>query len=381
MIDRAILKAHVQRALERSRIVMLIGPRQCGKTTLAREFLSPTDVNYFDLEDPRAHARLQAPMSALESLNGLIVIDEVQRMPELFPILRVLADRAPLPARFLVLGSATMDWLQQSSESLAGRIEVIDMGGFTLGELGADAMLAHWLRGGLPPSYLAANDADSIVWRNQFMNAVVERDLPLLGIGAQSGLLRRFWNMLAHYHAQSWNASELAASLQISQRDTRRYLDALQGVHMLRVLQPWFENLGKRQVKTPKIYMRDSGLFHALLNIGSDVDLQNHPKSGASWEGYALEETIRRLELREVYFWGSSGGAELDMFALHQGMRLGVEFKRVDAPRLTPSMRSALEDLKLDKLLVVYPGPLRYPIAERVEAVPLVQLANPVFAI
>jgi predicted AAA+ superfamily ATPase len=377
MIQRHRLKQKIAVALGRSRVVALIGPRQCGKTTLAREFVPANSINYFDLEDPRGADRLNEPMLALEDLSGLVVIDEVQRKPELFPVLRVLADRAPLPAHFLVLGSATLNWLRQSSESLAGRIEVIEMGGFSLEEIGAAALSAHWLRGGLPPSFLAATDADSLIWRTQFMSAIVERDLPMLGVGAPAALLRRFWNMLAHYHAQTWNASEISAALQISPKAARNYLDALEGAHMARQLQPWFENLGKRQVKSPKVYIRDSGLYHALMNIGTPYELLNHPKSGASWEGYALEEAIRALSLQQVYYWGTSGGAELDLFALHDGKRIGIEFKRVDAPRLTPSMRSALGDLKLDQLLVVYPGPLRYPIAERVEAVPLTALASP----
>ncbi len=380
MISRDRLQQQIANALERSRVVALIGPRQCGKTTLARQFVPANSINYFDLEDPRAEARLSEPMSALEELTGLIVIDEVQRKPDLFPVLRVLADRVPLPARFLVLGSATLNWLQQSSESLAGRLEVIEMGGFGLNEVGSSALSTLWLRGGLPPSFLAASDGDSMVWRNQFVNAVVERDLPMLGVGAPAALLRRFWNMLAHYHGQTWNATEISTALQIGQKATRHYLDALEGVHMVRQLQPWFENLGKRQLKSPKIYIRDSGLYHALMAIGTEFELLNHPKSGASWEGYAMEEVIRALSLRQVYYWGTSGGAELDLFALHEGKRIGIEFKRVDAPRLTPSMRSALSDLKLDKLLVIYPGSLRYPIAERVEAVPLTLLASPDFA-
>lgn len=380
MIARDVLRMQIASALGRSRIVALIGPRQCGKTTLARLFVPANSINYFDLEDPRTQARLSEPMSALEMLSGLVVIDEVQRKPDLFPALRVLVDRTPLPARFLVLGSATMDWLQQSSESLAGRLEVIEMGGFSLNEVGSGALSTLWLRGGLPPSFLAASDVDSMVWRNQFVGAVVERDLPMLGVGAPAALLRRFWNMLAHYHGQTWNATELSTALQIGQKTTRRYLDALEGVHMVRQLQPWFENLTKRQLKSPKIYIRDSGLYHALMAIGTEFELLNHPKSGASWEGYAMEEVIRALSLHQVYYWGTSGGAELDLFAFHEGNRIGVEFKRVDAPRLTPSMRSALSDLKLDKLLVIYPGSLRYPVTERVEAVPLTLLASPDFA-
>jgi hypothetical protein len=371
VIERKRLKAQIDTALRRSRVVALIGPRQCGKTTLAREYVASNSINYFDLESPRSAARLEEPLSALENLTGLVVIDEVQRQPDLFPILRVLADRDPLPAHFLVLGSATLNWLQQSSESLAGRIEVIEMGGFSLEEVGAAAQTVHWLRGGLPLSFLAQSDDDSFVWRESFMQAVVERDLPILGVGTPAPTLRRFWGMLAHYHAQIWNASAVATAMQISQPTARRYLDVLEGVHMIRQLQPWHENLSKRQIKSPKIYVRDSGIAHALLNIRTRYDLEHHPVVGASWEGYALEEVIRALRLRDVYFWATSNGAELDLFALKDGKRLGFEFKRVDAPRMTPSMRTALADLKLDSLQVIYPGDLRYTMGERVEAVPL----------
>ncbi len=375
MIERKRLKTQIETALRRSRVVALIGPRQCGKTTLAREYVPANSINYFDLENPRSASRLEEPLSALENLTGLVVIDEVQRQPDLFPILRVLADRTPLPAQFLVLGSATLHWLQQSSESLAGRIEVIEMSGFSLEEVGVAAQMQHWLRGGMPLSFLSSSDGDSFAWRESFMQAVVERDLPILGVGTPAPVLRRFWGMLAHYHAQTWNASAVATAMQISQASARRYLDVLEGVHMIRQLQPWHENLSKRQVKSPKIYVRDSGIAHALLNIRTEVDLVHHPLVGASWEGYALEEVIRAFGLRDVYFWGTSGGAELDLFALKDGKRLGFEFKRVDAPRMTPSMRTALSDLKLDSLSVIYPGNLRYPLGERVEAVPLSELA------
>jgi uncharacterized protein len=376
MIQRKQLRAAVADALARGRIVALIGPRQSGKTTLARTFVDPSAAHYFDLEDPRSAQRLAEPVLALERLTGLVVIDEVQRMPDLFPILRVLADRDPLPAKFLVLGSAAMDWMRQSSESLAGRIEVIEMSGFTRAEVGDGHDIDHWSRGGMPRSFLAATDADSLIWRNQFMNAVIERDLPILGINASAPVLQRFWRMLAHYHAQTLNVSELATALQISQRHVRLYLDALEGVHMVRRLQPWHENMGKRQVKSPKIYIRDSGLYHALMDIETPERLFSHPKVGASWEGYALETLISAFSLRQVYFWGSTGGAELDLFSPLGNRRIGFEIKHVDAPKLTRSIQIALADLKLDHLFVVYPGPHRYPIAERVEAIPLAQLTS-----
>ena len=376
MLERKRLSRQIETALQRSRIVALIGPRQCGKTTLARQFVPANDINYFDLENPRSANRMEEPLLALENLTGLVVIDEVQRQPNLFPILRVLADRDPLPARFLVLGSATLQWLQQSSESLAGRIEVIEMSGFSLEEVGETAQMTHWVRGGLPLSFLGQSDVDSFAWRESFMQAVVERDLFILGVGTPAPTLRRFWNMLAHYHAQIWNANAIATAMQISQPTARRYLDVLEGVHMIRQLQPWHENLSKRQVKSPKIYVRDSGIAHALLNIRNDYDLVHHPLVGVSWEGYALEEVIRAFGLRDVYFWATNGGAELDLFALKDGKRLGFEFKRADAPRITPSMRIALADLKLDSLRVIYPGNQRYPLGEQVEAVPLTALAR-----
>jgi len=376
MVERRRLKAQLKTSLRRSPIVALIGPRQCGKTTLAREFVPADSMNYFDLENPRSASRLDEPLTALEGLTGLVVIDEVQRKPDLFPLLRVLADRERLSAQFLVVGSATLDWLRQSSESLAGRLEVIEMSGFSLEEVGAAALAVHWLRGGLPRSYLAHSAEDSIAWRESLMQALVERDLPMLGVGTPAPMLWRFWGMLARYHAQLWNASAIARTLQISQPSARRYLDALVGVCMIRQLQPWQADLKKRQKKTPKIYVRDSGIAHALLNIQTDDDLVHHPLIGASWEGYALEETIRALNLRDVYFWATTNGAELDLFALKGGERLGFEFKRADAPRLTPSMRSALNDLKLDSLRVIYPGSLRYPLGERVDVVPLAELGT-----
>jgi hypothetical protein len=358
-------------AVERSRVVALLGPRQCGKTTLARQFVPPDSTTYFDLEDPLSLAQLDEPMTALRDLTGLVVIDEVQRRPELFPILRVLADRTPLPARFLILGSAAPDLLRQSSESLAGRMETVPLSGFSIADVGMSAHEVHWLRGGFPLSFLATSDSNSVAWRKSFIQTLLERDIPSLGLGTPAPTLFRFWTMLAHYHGQVWNAAEPARSLGIGETSVRRYLDLLEGVYMVRQLRPWHENLKKRQVKSPKVYIRDSGLLHQLLGIRTLPELLSHPKCGASWEGYVIEEIITRVQPDEVYFWATHAGAELDLLLFKDGRRFGVEIKRADAPRLTPSMRTALGDLRLDRLVVVYPGERRYALAERVEVVPL----------
>jgi predicted AAA+ superfamily ATPase len=377
VIERRSLTAHIQAALQRSRIVALIGPRQSGKTTLAQTFVAPDSVNYFDLEDPVNDARLEEPMTAFRPLQGLVVIDEIQRRSALFPLLRVLADRQPLPAQFLILGSASPSLMQAASESLAGRLETIQISGFSLAELGSEVMTAHWLRGGFPLSYLAANDPDSLTWRKNFIQTFLERDLPQWGISIPAATLLRFWNMLAHYHGQIWNGAEAARSFGISEMTARRYLDILEGVFMIRLLQPWHANLHKRQVKSPKMYFRDSGLLHYLLGIRKELDLYTHPKIGASWEGYAIEETIKALAPDEAYFWRTYNGAELDLLLLKDGRRIGVECKRMDAPRLTLSMRTALSDLKLDDLIVLYPGDRIYTLVDRIQVIPITQLADP----
>lgn len=371
MIKRSQLLETIRRSLRRSRVVALVGPRQCGKTTLAREIVAPASANYFDLEDPINLARLTEPMTALAGLRGVVVIDEVQRRPELFPVLRVLADRRPLPARFLILGSASPELLRQSSESLAGRLETIPLSGFSLAEVGASALNRHWLRGAFPRAFLARSNAESMLWRRQFIHTFLERDLPQFGISIPASTLLRFWTMLAHYHGNVWNAAEPARSLGISEPTVRRYLDLLTGLFMVRQLQPWHENLRKRQVKAPKIYLRDSGLLHQLLGIGTDRDLFVHPKYGASWEGYAIEETLKVVQPDEAYFWATHQGAELDLLLIKDGRRLGVEIKRMDAPTLTPSMRIALDDLKLEQLVVLYPGTISYTLAERITVLPL----------
>jgi predicted AAA+ superfamily ATPase len=376
MIDRVTDAEWIRTALKRSRIVALLGPRQCGKTTLARRFVPASSLNYFDLEDPASLSRLAEPDTALGPLRGLVVIDEIQRRPDLFPLLRVLADRKPLPARFLILGSAAPDLLRQSSESLAGRIETVALEGLRLSDLGARSQSRHWLRGGFPLAFTARTEADSLAWRRDFLQTFLERDLPQLGVTIPSIALRRFWNMVAHNHGQIWNAAELARALAINESTVRRYLDLMSGVFMLRQLPPWLENLAKRQVKAPKIYVRDSGLLHALLGISSARDLEHHPKVGASWEGYAVEEVLKSVRPDEAYFWATHQGAELDLLLFKRGRRIGVECKRADAPAMTRSMHIAMEDLKLDELRVVYPGQRQYALARNVVVVPLAQLVD-----
>lgn len=376
MIERRQAMLKIRRALRRSRVVALIGPRQCGKTTLAAQIVEPRSLNYFDLEDTRSLGRLAEPKTALEKLRGIVVIDEVQHRPDLFPILRVLADRRPLLSRFLVLGSASPNLLRQSSESLAGRLEVIELAGFSIAETGAKSLDRHWLRGGFPLSFLARSLKDSNIWRRQFLQTFVQRDIAQLGFNIPAPALLRFWSMLAHYHGSVWNAAEPARSLGISEPTVRRYLDLLTGLFMVRQLAPWYENLGKRQVKAPKIYVRDTGLLHQLLGIQSERDLLTHPKCGASWEGYGIEEVLKIVEPDQAYFWRTHQGAELDLLILKEGRRFGVEIKRADAPTLTRSMRVALADLKLEHLTVLHPGDLRYSISDRVSAVPLSVLST-----
>lgn len=378
LLLRTSLEAAVARALARSRAVVLVGPRQSGKTTLAQRLLGVESPGYFDLENPVDLARLDEPVTALQHLEGLIVIDEVQRRPALFPALRVLVDRRDTPGQYLLLGSASPALLQQAGESLLGRIEVIEVSGFDLSEVcpptgpwrpaTADRL---WLRGGFPRSFLAASDEDSLAWRQQAIARHVESDLPQLGIGIAAPAMLRFWRMLAHVHGTIWSAADPARSLGVAESTVRRYLDALTHTLMVRQLPPWHANLAKRQVKSPKVYVRDSGLLHALLNLRRMDDLLAHPRCGASWEGFALEQTLRIAQPDEAYFWATHQGAELDLLMLRGRQRIGVEFKRSDAPTLTRSMHIAIDDLGLDALFVVYPGAHRYALATGVEAVPL----------
>ncbi len=374
LVERLELLDRIRKSLKRSPVVALIGPRQCGKTTLARNLAGTPAGGYFDLERPTDLARLDQPTTALERLRGLVVIDEVQRRPDLFPVLRVLADRARTPARFLVLGSASPELIRQGSETLAGRVAFVEMGGFELGEVGAGALERLWIRGGFPRSFLARSAADSASWREDFMRTFLERDLNAMGIGVPASALRRLWMMIAHYHGQIWNASEIGRSLGEAHTTVRRHLDLLTGALVVRQLPPWFENIGKRQIKSPKVYVRDSGLLHALLGVQSRSALEGHPKSGASWEGFVLEQAIAVAGERNAYFWGTQAGAELDLLLTIGGRRIGVEMKYADAPTLTRSMHVARADLQLDRLYVVYPGQERYALEDWAEVVPVAAL-------
>ncbi len=378
MLKRTDLELSVRTALGRSRAVVLNGPRQSGKTTIARTFLSRDSPNYFDLENPLHAQRLAQPQETLSQLQGLVVIDEVQRSPGLFPLLRTLIDRSDAPGQYLLLGSASPLLLRQTGESLLGRIETVEVSGFNLqevcgvdGHYSSDAATRLWLRGGFPRAYLAGSDQDSLAWRAGAIASHVEVDLPQFGVNVAPPAMLRFWRMLAHYHGQIWTASDPARSLGVSEPTVRRYLDTLTQTLMIRQLQPWHENLGKRQVKAPKIYFRDTGLLHALMVASTLPELLVHPRCGASWEGFALEQVLRLAKPDEAYFWATHQGAELDLLMLKGQQRVGVEFKRADAPRLTPSMRIAMHDLKLDSLYVVYPGAQRFSLSAGVEAVPL----------
>jgi len=376
MIKRKQWQSQIEGTLSRSRISILAGPRQCGKTTLARQFVPEDSANYFDLEDPLSLARLDEPITSLGALQGLIVIDEIQLRPDLFPLLRVLVDRSTFQGQFLILGSATGDLLRQSSESLAGRSETLYLRGFDLLELGIDRQPQHWLRGGFPRAYLAASNGDSLKWRKDFIQTLLERDFPQWGVRVAATALWRFWTMLAHYHGQTWNAAEFARAMGLGESTVRRYLDLLSDAFMLRQLQPWHANINKRQVKSPKVYVRDSGLLHQLLGINDEDDLLTHPKIGASWEGYAIEEVLAAEQAEEAWFWATHQGAEIDLILKKEGKTHGVECKRSDTPKMTPSIRSALEDLALDSIAIVYPGDKRFRLSDQVEAVPLSAIAE-----
>lgn len=375
-VPRPVCLRRAETALARNPITALIGPRQCGKTTLARQLAGREPHNYFDLEVPSDWERLRNPMTALQPLKGLVVIDEVQRDPHLFPVLRVLADRQPLPARFLLLGSASPDLIRHSSESLAGRVAFVEMTGFGLDEVGGDSLRGLWWRGGFPRSFLAETDEASRAWRDNFIQTFLERDIRGFGVQVPPVTLRRLWSMLAYYHGQIWNASEISRALGQSHPTVKRHLDILTGALMVRQLSPWFENLSKRQIKSPKVYLRDSGVLHELLGIESFGRLEGHPKLGASWEGFVIEEALRVVGERQAYFWATQSGPELDLVLFTNGRRIGIEVKYSDAVSMTRSMHVAMSDLKLDALYAVHPGTDAYPIGERAEAIPVTALSN-----
>jgi uncharacterized protein len=366
----------LQEAFRTSKVVAILGPRQCGKTTLARQYFAKQQglkSQYFDLENPIDLLRLQDPMLALQDFEDLIVIDEIQKVPELFSVLRVLVDQTEKKQRYLVLGSASRELIQQSSESLAGRIHYIELTPFSYPE--AHNLEQLWVRGGFPLAYLAESESDSNRWRLDYVRTFLEQDIPNLGIKIPAENLRRFWMMLAHYHGQLLNATELGQALDISRVTVQKYLDILTGTFMVRQLSPWYENIGKRQVKSKKIYFRDSGVFHTLLNIATKQDLLVHPKLGASWEGFALEAVTRHLQVNgyDCYFWSTHQQAELDLLIVKGSDRLGFEFKFSKTPKLTRSIQSILEDLQLKKITIIYPGDVIIRLTKEITCIGLEQ--------
>ena len=369
MISREAYLEAISTGFRRSPIVSILGPRQCGKTTLARQFMqsqTAEQVSWFDLESPKDLTRLQNPELTLSKCKGWVVLDEIQHLPTLFPVLRVLADRPDTPARFLILGSASPQIVRASSESLAGRVAFVDLSGFTLAEVGTEYQEQLWMRGGFPLSFFAASDADSYAWREDFVRTFLSTDLPALGLSVPTANIRRFWYMLAHYHGQTWNGSEVGRSLGLDHKTVNRYLDVLAGAYLIRQVSPWFENISKRQVKAPKIYLRDTGLLHTLLGIQSEEALMTNPKLGASWEGFVIEQLVMQCPRAETYFWGTHSGAEVDLLIRKGPGFLGIEVKRNESPSVTPSMRSAIETLRLEELWVIYPGEASFSLTEQI---------------
>lgn len=373
MINRQKEIKTILRMLKINPVVGIIGARQVGKTTLAHHVVRycRRGAAFYDLENPEDVPRLREPMLALKGLKGIIVIDEIQRLPGIFPVLRVLSDRQGASARFLVLGSASPELLRQGSETLAGRIAYHELGGFSLEEAGIDNYLRLWRRGGFPRSYLASSEAASYDWRRGFIQTFLERDIPQLGINIRSATLHRFWSMLAHYHGQVWNASEFGRSFGVADTTVRNYVDILSSALVVRQLQPWHENISKRQVKSPKVYIKDSGILHALLGIKSSLDLEKHPKVGASWEGFVIEQLIRHAGFRkeECFFWATHGGAELDLLVVMGSKRLGFEIKLTSSPQVSPSMRIAVSDLKLKQLYIIHAGEESFQLEQKIKAV------------
>ncbi len=375
-VDRELAARRIQRSFLVHPAVAVVGPRQCGKTTLARALFdeAPEKDRYFDLEDPVDRRRLATPMQTLAPLRGFVVIDEIQRQAELFEILRVLCDRREAPVRFLVLGSASPALARGASETLAGRAGQVRLSGFDLTEVGGagpGGWRKLWLRGGFPRSFLAGDDDLSALWRQSFVETFLDRDIPQFGVSLPAEALRRFWMMVAHHHGQVWNAAEFARAIGSGQAAARRYLDILVAAQVARVLPPWHENLKKRQVRAPKVYIRDSGLLHTLLDLPSADRLAGHPKVGASFEGFAVEQVLSCMQPSNAHFWATHGGAELDLMIVSGGRRHGFEFKYSDAPGTTKSMRSALADLRLDRLWVIYPGDRSYELDERISVLPV----------
>lgn len=374
MLDRPAALARLANAVRRSPVTALLGPRQCGKSTLARRFAEGREATFFDLESPVDVARLANPELYLGSLRGLVILDEIQALPDLLPVLRVLSDRPRKPARFLVLGSASPAIVRGASETLAGRVEFVELGGFDLAEAGPRRWERLWGRGGFPRSFLARSEADSLAWREGFVRTFLERDVPQLGIGIPAAALRRFWTMLAHSHGQTWNGSDIGRSMGLTDKTVRSYLDLLTGTYMVRQLQPWFENVAKRQVKAPKIYFRDTGVLHHLLSLPDRSALLGHPGVGASFEGFVIEQILGSVDPVDAYFWATHGGAELDLLLVMGGRRYGVEIKLAEKPDISRSMRVAMEDLGLAHLYVVYPGRHVFPLEERITAFPVASL-------
>jgi predicted AAA+ superfamily ATPase len=375
-LERKTYTDRLRVAIQRSPATVLLGPRQCGKTTLARKIALETKSHFFDLESPKDLLRLQNPERALEKLTGLVVLDEVQSRPDLFPVLRTLIDRSSVSASYLLLGSASPTLLRNAGETLAGRIEFVDLHGFDIAETGSANIQENWVRGGFPRSFLADSDDDSAHWREGFIRTFLQRDLPQFGIQVPEPTMRRFWTMLSHTHGQVLNSSGLARSMGMTDKTIRQYVDHLEQTYMVRVLPPWFENLKKRQVKAPKIYIRDSGILHTLQSISSSDQLDTHPLIGASWEGFAIEQIIRIHALTQVYFWATHASAELDLFVLHRGKRFGFEMKSTESPRVHRSMRTACQDLNLDHLYVIYPGQERAELDTNITAVGLQDIAG-----
>lgn len=373
MIDRPEYSMRLATQLHENPAVAMLGPRQCGKTTLARTL---NFEDFFDLESPKDLARLTAPEIALSRAQGLVVIDEVQRKVELLEIIRVLVDRPDSKAKFLLLGSASPSVVRNASETLAGRVGFVDLFGLNINEVGSSSYENLWIRGSFPKSFTAESNESSLRWRQNFMRTFLEKDIPQLGITVPSETLRRFWTMLAHYHGQIWNSAEFARSLGNSQNTARSYLDILTGSYMVRQLQPWFENIKKRQVKAPKVYVRDSGLLHSLLSLESYDGVMSHAKLGASWEGFVIEQILSVTDTKDYYYWATYSGAEIDLLIMKNGLRIGFEIKYTDRPSTTKSMRSAMSDLHLDEILVIHPGQDSFQLDATINAVSIKDLTS-----